>query len=433
MLQHFQKPAVQMLLLLVVVGIGGAAYFVSKQPPSSVNATANPKDEKTGAPAPKTTLVAEDKTVNLGEKRTAKLGSDDQVERFIVPPKKPPPPSLVSGPVSNSSKKPEKAPPFPTLVHVNSSPKEPFVPSVPRLFAPRGILIKAALVITVDSSSIQTPVLGLVVEDVYWNHQLVLPAGTQVHAKAGGGRTRDRIEVKGNFTFIWDDGREYSISGIALDHEKLTDGTFAVTDGSAGIRGRVIKNDEYAEVKILIAEALQGIMNNNQQQFQTIYGLAPQNTTRNAALGGGSQAASAYSGMLTQKLSQDLDFVRVAAGTTFYIYTLDVFEPEMASIAGLKQGGQPVSSWQLAQAAHAQALADGDATVTRDTERAAEMEKTRQQQQASEQINNVRQIIATPTGGSSSSSSGGDTVRTTLDNPSPTFPAVTPTSSSSTP
>lgn len=396
MLQHLQKPAVQMLLLLVVVGIGGAAYYVSKQPPAAVSSLPKPKATKDGAPAPEATLIAENKTVNAGDKRTAKLGGDDQVQRFIVPPKKPPPPTLISAPTSNQQKKPQKPPPFPTLVHVNQSPKEPFVPSVPRLFAPRGILIKAALVITVDSSSLQTPVLALVIEDVYWNHQLIIPAGTQVHAKASNGRVRDRIEIKGNFNFIWDDGREYNISGIALDHEKLTDGTFAVTDGSAGVRGRVIKNDEYAEVKILFAEALQGIMNNNQQQFQTIYGLAPMNNSRNAALGGGSQAASAYSGMLTKKLEQDLDYVRVAAGTTFYIYTLDVFEPEMASIAGLKQGNQPVTSWQLAQTAHAQALADGDATVQSDAAKAAEAQKTREQQETAEQLDNVRNLIAKP-------------------------------------
>jgi hypothetical protein len=395
MIQHLQKPAVQMLLLLVVVGIGGAAYYVSKQPPAAVSSQPKAKS-KDGAPAPEATLIAENKTVNAGDKRTAKLGGDNQVERFIVPPKKPPPPTLISAPTSNQQKKPQKPPPFPTLVHVNQSPKEPFVPSVPRLFAPRGILIKAALVITVDSSSLQTPVLALVIEDVYWNHQLIIPAGTQVHAKASSGRIRDRIEIKGSFNFIWDDGREYNISGIALDHEKLSDGTFAVTDGSAGIRGRIIKNDEYAEVKILFAEALQGIMNNNQQQFQTIYGLAPQNTQRNAALGGGSQAASAYSGMLTKKLEQDLDFVRVAAGTTFYIYTLDVFEPEMASIAGLKQGNQPVTSWQLAQTAHAQALADGDATVQSDAAKAAEAQKAREQQETAEQLETVRNLIAKP-------------------------------------
>lgn len=396
MMQQLQKPAVQMLLLVVVVAIAGVAFYFSKQPAASVNAPPTPKNAKPGTPAPEPTLVAESKTVNLGEKRTAMMGGDQQVERFVVPSKKPAPPSLLSTSSSSQKKKAEKPPPFPKLVHVSNTVSEPFVPTAPKLFAPRGILIKAALVITVDSSSLQTPVLGLVTEDVYWNHQLVLPAGTQVHAKASKGRIRDRIEVKGGFTFIWEDGREYNINGVALDHERLADDTYAITDGSAGIKGNIIQNDQYAQVKILIAEALQGIMNNNRQQFQSIYGLVPQNNTRNAALGGGAQAASAYSNLLTKQLSQDLDFVRVGAGTQFYIYTTDVFEPEMASIAGLRQKNQPLNSWQLAEETYARAQAEDASTNRQGTVAAAEAEKARQQQQTADQIQQVRALVSRP-------------------------------------
>ncbi|WP_395747860.1 TrbI/VirB10 family protein [Prosthecobacter sp.] len=396
MMQQLQKPAVQMLLLVVVVAIAGAAFYLSKQPAASVNKQPDVKNAKTGEvkPAPEASLVAESKTVNLGEKRTAMMGSVQQVDPFVVPTKKPPPPSMLSTSSSSAKKKTDKPPPFPKLVHVSNSVSEPFVPTAPKLFAPRGILIKAALVITVDSSSIQTPVVGLVTEDVYWNKQLVLPAGTQVHAQASKGRIRDRIEVKGAFTFIWDDGREYTINGVALDHQRLADDSYAITDGSAGVRGNIIQNDQYAQVKILIAEALQGIMNNNRQQFQSIYGLVPQNNTRNAALGGGAQAASAYSGMLTKQLSQDLDFVRVGAGTQFYIYTTDVFEPEMASIAGLRQKSQPVSSWQLAEETYARAQAENASASQQNATAAAEAEKNRKQAEAAAQVQQVRAIIA---------------------------------------
>jgi hypothetical protein len=398
MMQQLQKPAVQMLLLVVVVSIAGVAFYLSKQPAASVNAPPVVKNAQTGEikPQAESSLVAESKTVNLGEKRTAMMGSDQQVERFVVPAKKPPPPSLLSTSSSGQKKKSDKPPPFPKLVHVSNTVSEPFVPTAPKLFAPRGILIKAALVITVDSSSIQTPVVGLVTEDVYWNKQLVLPAGTQVHAKASKGRIRDRIEVKGAFTFIWDDGREYTINGVALDHQRLADDSYAITDGSAGVRGNIIQNDQYAQVKILIAEALQGIMNNNKQQFQSIYGLVPQNNTRNAALGGGAQAASAYSGLLTKQLSQDLDFVRVGAGTQFYIYTTDVFEPEMASIAGLRQKNQPVSSWQLAEETYARAQAENASASQQGAVAAAEAEKNRKQEETATQIQQVRSLITPP-------------------------------------
>lgn len=380
MIQQLQKPGVQMGLLAVVVMIAAGAFYLTKRAAPPVNAPPVVENKKGEVVAPDT-LKLEDKKITLGEDRTAKIGSDQQVERFVVPAKKPPPPSLIS---SGGGKKQEQGPPpYPKLVHVSSPPSTaPFKPSEPTFFAPRGMLIKAALVITVDSSSLETPVLALVTEDVYWNRRLIIPAGTQVLAQAAQGRTRDRIEVKGSYTFIWADGREYNISCVALDHQRLADGSYSLTDGSAGIRGQIVKNDQYAELKILVAEALEGIMNNNQQQFQSIYGLVPQNNSRNAALGGGAQAASAYSGLLTQKLAQDLDFVRVPAGTQFYIFTKDVFEPDLASVAGLRQGGKAATSWQLAEETYARAQAQAaeateqGAKVAEASRKAEELKRT---------------------------------------------------------
>lgn len=391
MLQKLQKPGVQMALLLVVVLIAGGAFYLSKRTAPPVNAPPVVENKKGEVVAPET-LKLEDKKVTLGEDRTARIGSDQQVERFVVPTPKPPPPTLVS--TGGGKKQEQGPPPYPKLVHVSSPPgSKPFEPSEPKFFAPRGMLIKAALVITVDSSSLETPVLALTTEDVYWNRRLIIPAGTQVLAQAAQGRTRDRIEVKGTYTFIWADGREYNISCVALDHERLSDGSYALTDGSAGIRGQIVKNDQYAELKILVAEALQGILNNNQNQFQSIYGLVPQNTSRNAALGGGAQAASAYSGLLTQKLAQDLDFVRVPAGTQFYIFTKDVFEPDLASIAGLRQGGRAATSWQLAEETYARAQAQAVAASEQGAQVAEAARKAEEQKRTAERAARVSSLV----------------------------------------
>lgn len=256
------------------------------------------------------------------------------------------------------------------------------------------MLFKAALVLTVDSSSLETPVLGLVTEDVYWNGRLIVPAGTQVQAQATQGRVRDRIEIKGPYTFVWADGREYNINCVALDHVRLSDGSYGITDGSAGIRGEIIQNDQYAELKILVAEALQGIMNNKQDQFQSVYGLVPQNNSRNSALGGGSQAASAYSGLLTKKLEEDLDFVRVAAGTQFYIYTKDVFEPDLASVAGLRQGGKPASSWQLAEETYQRAQAETASSAEKSVKVAEEIRKAEEERRTAERAARVNRLVS---------------------------------------
>jgi Bacterial conjugation TrbI-like protein len=420
MMKHLQKPAVQMLLLVAVIGIAGGVFYLTKQ--RSVVSANNAAPAAPGAkPTTATsTIVAEERKVDLADKRVSQSGGS-QVQPLVVQKRKPPAPTLISTRPTTSNK-PPKPPPFPKLVHITNTAPEPYKDEEPKLFAPRGLLIKAALVLTVDSSSLETPVLALVSEDVYWNQKLILPAGTQVQAKAAQGRTRDRIEVKGQYTFIWADGREYNIGCIALDHDRAEDGSFGITDGSAGIRGQIVKNDQYAEMKVLFAEAISGLMNNSQNQFQSIYGLAPQNSGRNAALGGGGKAASAYSGLLTKQLEKDLDFVRVSAGTQFYIYTLAVFEPEMASIAGLKQGGRDVSSWQLNQEAYQRASAQaatGTQTATQVSEATRQAEEEKRSAERAARVSALLSGSATPAGSDSAESStdSADSLTPTSSNP----------------
>ncbi|MEQ1750857.1 MAG: TrbI/VirB10 family protein, partial [Prosthecobacter sp.] len=350
-------------------------------------------------PPPAASTDAATKTGKEKNVERGKVAQAAPIERMVLPPPKAPPPSVVQ--ISGGQKKDAPPPPLPTLVHVkNPAPLPEYKPQTPTVFAPRGLLVKAALVITVDSSSLETPLLALVTEDVFWNNKLIVPAGTQVSGKASQGRTRDRIEVKGTFAFTWADGREYSINGVALDHERLPDGSYGLTDGSAGIRGQIIKNDQYGELKIMVAEALSGIMNNQQSQFQTIGGLVPDNTNRNSALGGGSSAASAYSQLLTKKLDQDLDFVRVAAGTQFYIYTMDVFEPNLASIAGITQGGKPTSSWQIAEESYARAQKENSAALGAAAEAETKSRDAEAQAIQNGNVDRVRDLVsntATPT------------------------------------
>ena len=160
MIQQLQKPGVQMGLLAVVVMIAAGAFYLTKRAAPDVNAPPVVENKQGEVVAPET-LKLEDKKITLGEDRTAKIGSDQQVERFVVPTQKPPPPTLIS--TGGGKKQEQGPPPYPKLVHVsNPSPSKPFEPSAPTFFAPRGMLIKAALVITVDSSSLETPVLALI-------------------------------------------------------------------------------------------------------------------------------------------------------------------------------------------------------------------------------------------------------------------------------
>jgi hypothetical protein len=353
MLSYLQKPGVQIALFIVAVAVGGGFFWYQSQQRTAAKGPPKPPPAGMGQ--------ASSEQVDVGRRDLtgSEVAESNRLDKLVLPPLRPEQPTVVVQKEEPKRQEQPKKPAFPELVQVQSHPSmRPFSASPPKVFAPRGTLIKAALVITLESNNNGTPVLGMVTEDVYFQGNLIVPAGTQVlAASAQDSKIRDRVDIRGAFTFVWADGSEYVIQGIALDHQPLSDGTFGLLDGSPGIRGRILQSDEYIELKILVSEALQGIMRSQQDQFQSIYGLVPTNSSKNAALGAGTGGASAYSNLLVQKMEKDTNYVQVPAGTSFYIYTLDVFEPELRSIGGYRQGNTPVSGIQLQQNAYEQMAA----------------------------------------------------------------------------
>ena len=96
---------------------------------------------------------------------------------------------------------------------------ERVAPEIPTVFMPFGTLLKCKLVNTVDSANIDTPIIALLLEDVWQNGKRVLPANTLIHGTAKAGRLRDRVNAQGAWRLVWHDGRELSFNGTALDRE----------------------------------------------------------------------------------------------------------------------------------------------------------------------------------------------------------------------
>ena len=90
------------------------------------------------------------------------------------------------------------------------------VPPPPEKFMPFGTLLKCKLVNTVDSANLETPVIAVLLEDVWQNGERVIPANTLVHGTAKAGRLRDRVTAAGTWRFVWQDGRELGM--LAIDH-----------------------------------------------------------------------------------------------------------------------------------------------------------------------------------------------------------------------
>jgi hypothetical protein len=233
--------------------------------------------------------------------------------------------------------KPESTPQLPVLSLVAETPvgitKE--AKKFSEDFAPFGRLIPCELVITVDSSSIQTPIIGLVTEDIFHHGQLIIPAGTEVHGTAQVDRARERIASNGRWTLVWQNGQELNVSGLALDHElDLNTGTWGITDGSAGLRGRLLKTDNLAEVKLFIASLLSGAAEVFTQRQVSPFGAFALPTLQNAGLQGAQNVMDRYAQQILQTIERDGFYVRVPAGKQFYLYITQTVDEDDAKIGG---------------------------------------------------------------------------------------------------
>ncbi|MBV9492591.1 MAG: hypothetical protein JO069_23105 [Verrucomicrobia bacterium] len=224
----------------------------------------------------------------------------------------------------------------------------------PAWYLPRATLIPCSLVLTVDSSSRDTPVLGEVTQDVKMfggTGQVAVPAGTLVAGFASPGRVRNRIEVKGSWDLIFKDGKEYEFRGVACDRiYDYATGRYGLTDGSAGLQGTILYTDQYAEIKAFAAGALSGAAQAYQTTNATFAGNTLERTPQNAGL----QGLSSVSNLMVEKYLRanegDETYVRVPAGKEFYVYTLSVIEPGQSSVGAYAQDAQAQTIWERVQA-----------------------------------------------------------------------------------
>lgn len=207
----------------------------------------------------------------------------------------------------------------------------------PERFIPFGTLLKCKLVNTVDSANLETPVIAVLLEDVWQNGKQVVPANTLVHGIARAGRLRDRVIANGTWRFVWQNGRELPFNGIALDREydHAIDG-YGITDGSAGLKGRVIAADDLQEIKMMAAAALSGFARGTQDRTHTLLGNTVTGSISNGAREGAAEVFDLYAQRTLQQIEQNGYFVRVPAGKEFYVYVAEAVDPDKAQAGGVR-------------------------------------------------------------------------------------------------
>lgn len=202
-----------------------------------------------------------------------------------------------------------------------------------------GQLIEVKLVNTVESIDLTTPIIGIVLRDIYsWDgSQIVVEANTLIHGTGSANRSRERIGASTDWILVWQDGtgRELPIKGVVLDQAiDHINGGWKPTDGSAGLKGRVIKTDRLANLKLIAASLIRGVgtgatrselISNGNTTTQSFDG-----SLQNIAAQGIRDAANVYAQAILRAIQRDGFYVRVPAGKNFYVYVTQPLDTSAA-------------------------------------------------------------------------------------------------------
>jgi hypothetical protein len=217
-------------------------------------------------------------------------------------------------------------------------PPPPPRPAPPEIWLPRGTLIPCMLQITVESSHLNTPVIGTVTQNVWENGHLIVPAGAIATCWAQAGAVRDRIEVAGKWSITYPDGKEFTLEGVACDREADANNLhFGIENGTAGLQGELIESDHWANAKAFLA-----LLITSGTQIGTAVAtstLQAQHTTGVTALPDTTPIMAKYLDQLLNGETGDGRFVRVHSSKEFYIFTASVVFPTQRSIGAQRQLG----------------------------------------------------------------------------------------------
>ncbi len=215
-------------------------------------------------------------------------------------------------------------------------------------YAPFGRMLDCKLVNTLESNTDGTPLIALVIEDLWWTNangerKLIIPAGTEVHGKMGS-CVRNRMMCEGNFVLIWQItsdqvGMELQLQGRILEksNQAGNKGMATITDMAAGIPGRVMKNDSLNEMLQYTMAFAQGLASGFQTTTTYDNGSTiiseSDGSTKNALASGIESLSDVALENITDKISKESYYIRVAAGTEFYLYIEQVTDISKAAIA----------------------------------------------------------------------------------------------------
>ena len=204
--------------------------------------------------------------------------------------------------------------------------------------APYGRLLRCELANTISTASNQTPIIALVTEALWWDGVEIIPAGVEVHGTVSG-MTGGRIGTGSGWKVVYPFRDERSafqldITGVALDCNR-TESDWGKSDGSFGIRGRLISNADQAKMAAVFAKFISGVGTGMVSQRNDYTGGSTISTTGGTwkdSIGSGlkdafQQVAKNY----LDAAAKEVAYIEAEAGTEFYIYVQQIIDPSKAA------------------------------------------------------------------------------------------------------
>ena len=204
--------------------------------------------------------------------------------------------------------------------------------------APYGRLLRCELANTISTASNQTPIIALVTESLWWDGVEIIPAGVEVHGTVSG-MTGGRIGTGSSWKVVYPfrDARsafQLDLAGIALDCNR-TETHWGKSDGSFGIRGRLISNADQAQMAAVFAKFISGVGSGMVSQRNDYIGGSTISTTggdwKDSIGTGLKEAFQQVAKNYLDQAAKEVAYVEAEAGTEFYIYVQQIIDPAKAA------------------------------------------------------------------------------------------------------
>jgi len=204
--------------------------------------------------------------------------------------------------------------------------------------APYGRLLRCELANTISTASSQTPIIALVTEALWWDGVEIIPAGVEVHGTVSG-MTGGRIGTGSSWKVVYpfrDDRSAFQLdlTGIALDCNR-TETQWGKSDGSFGIRGRLISNADQAQMAAVFAKFISGVGSGMVSTRNDYIGGSTTTTTGGKwkdSIGSGlKEAFQQVAKNYLDQAAKEIAYLEAEAGTEFYIYVQQIIDPTKAA------------------------------------------------------------------------------------------------------